>query len=214
MHEIILTALKTKYKDLGLSDTILKAYADKIERSGIEESEIQSKVDDLETDLKVLQSFSDQNRTLQKEIKGLKDKLETKAPEPEKPEPSKGGENGNDKGAENELLQAIKDLKQEVLSIKTEKIQQTNAEKLTSKLKDLGVKETFYKGRIKAEFENDEQLEAYALELKADEDAYLQSLNIESLKNQTPPQFGEAAKSGEVSPEVKAFIASKQNSNE
>ena len=115
----------------------------------------------------------------------------------------------------NPVLEMLKELKSEIAGIKAEKANQSNAEKLTSKLKELGVKENFYKGRLKTDFENDDQIAEYAQEQKSDEDAFLQSLNIETLKNTNPPIFGTTKVSDdEVSPEVQALIKSKQQSNE
>ena len=62
MFEQILKELKTKYKDLGLSENVLKATAEFLGGAVKEESEIESAVAGVEGMLKVQQSIADQNK--------------------------------------------------------------------------------------------------------------------------------------------------------
>src|SRR5690606_36064640 len=84
--EKILTELKTKYKNYGLSDTILKAKAKQIEKAVKEETEIEAAVAGVEEDLAIFQSFADQNRTLAKKLEELE---KAKGAEPKPADPAK-----------------------------------------------------------------------------------------------------------------------------
>lgn len=206
MHEQILKELKNKYKDLGLSESILKAYAKKIDKAVNEESEIENAVADVEEDLRIFQAISDQNRTLKTEIESLK-----KPKDDKKSEENKTDEKPKEGEQPNPMLEILKELKNEIAGMKAEKVNQTNEQKLIAKLQELGVNENFYKVAIAGRtFESDQQINDFAETLKQSQDAVLQSTNNERLKDLAPPQFGTGVKEGEVSPIAKAFIEAKK----
>lgn len=64
MFEQILKELKTKYKNLGLSEEYLKVIAKRLAKTVKEESEIEEAVADLEDEMKFQQSQNDAIRTL------------------------------------------------------------------------------------------------------------------------------------------------------
>lgn len=213
MQKIILEKLKTKYNYLGLSEAILKAYAEKGAKAVKEESEIDGVIETYEVDLKIHQSFSDQIRNLKKENEDLKIQIkEAKTQEP-KGDDQEAGEASKKPKADDEtpawaktLIENNNRLAQQFEQFKTEKVHQSNSEILVSKLKELGVSEQFYKGRLKTDFENEEQIIEFANSIKNDEEELLKSLNITKLQNQDAPKFGENISKDEVSAEAKAFI--------
>ncbi|MDY3481562.1 hypothetical protein PG349_10985, partial [Riemerella anatipestifer] len=145
----------------GLSESILKVTADRLARTvkeEAEETEITQAIESVESELRIYQSFEDRNRTLLKEVKDLKEKLEKNEPNPTpNPNPEPKPNEGNPEP--NPMLELLKELKGEITALKSEKIQQTNKEKLTAKLQELGVNENFYKLHIDGKtFENDEQI--------------------------------------------------------
>lgn len=209
MFEKILLELKNKYKDLGLSENILKAYAKKLAKAVKEESEIESAVEDVEDDLRIYQSLADQNRTLKREIEALtKTEGGEKKPEEEKPK--------EEEKKEDPMLEILKQLKDEIAGIKSEKINQTNAQKLTAKLQELGVKENFYKHQITGKtFENDDQITDFATALKTDYDALIQDITNKDLEKTAGKSFGSGEGTGEkVSADVENYIKSKFKTNE
>ncbi|MCW0521911.1 hypothetical protein [Riemerella anatipestifer] len=220
MNKKILELLKTKYKDLGLSESILKVTADRLARTvkeEAEETEITQAIESVESELRIYQSFEDRNRTLLKEVKDLKEKLEGAKT---KGEASKSEEKSETKKEEgnpepNPMLELLKELKGEITALKSEKIQQTNKEKLTAKLQELGVNENFYKLHIDGKtFENDEQINEFANRLKESQDAFTQSINNDLLKNQSNPLFGNRPVEGQVSADVQDYIKTKFNQNQ
>ncbi|ADQ83092.1 hypothetical protein [Riemerella anatipestifer] len=217
MNKKILELLKTKYKDLGLSESILKVTADRLARTvkeEAEEAEITQAIESVESELRIYQSFEDRNRTLLKEVKDLKEKLEKNEPNPTpNPNPEPKPNEGNPEP--NPMLELLKELKGEITALKSEKIQQSNKEKLTAKLQELGVNENFYKLHIDGKtFENDEQINEFANQLKESQDAFAQSINNDLLKNQSNPLFGNRPVEGQVSADVQDYIKTKFNQNQ
>ncbi|MDO4764285.1 MAG: hypothetical protein Q4A00_07905 [Flavobacteriaceae bacterium] len=73
MFEPILKELKTKYKDLGLSENYLKVVAKRLARTVKEESEISEAVAEVEDEVKFQQSQDDAVRTLKKKLKDFEE---------------------------------------------------------------------------------------------------------------------------------------------
>lgn len=78
MKEKILTALKTKYSNLGFSSKVLDGIASSIEKSVTDESQIETAVGGIESILKVFQSDFDRARTEYGTLKGQYDELKKK----------------------------------------------------------------------------------------------------------------------------------------
>ena len=215
MFDKILSGLKTKYKDLGLSETILKGIANKLAKSVEKEEDIETAVAGVEDDLKIFQSLADQNRTLASKVAELekgKDPEPKPTPEPtpnpEIPKPTGGEEVPAWAKALNEKLDKQAEY---ITGLQTEKVNKTNAEKLVSKLKELGVNESFYSLHLGKTFEKDDEIESFANSIKEAEDKYLQDTSNDKLKTKETPLFGQTPKEGEVSPDVANYIKNKYN---
>ncbi|MCT3674435.1 hypothetical protein HZQ94_14705 [Elizabethkingia anophelis] len=221
MFDKILPLLKTKYKDLGLSETILKVTAETLAKTVEKEEEIETAVAGVEGQMKIYQSFADQNRTLQTEITNLKKAGESKSEEKKKEEKKEGeekeGEEKKETGGEEvpAWAKAIIDSNKAILEkqnqLDAEKVNKTNAEKLVSKLKELGVNESFYSLHLGKTFEKDDEIESFANSIKEAEDKYLQDTSNERLKSKETPLFGQTTKEGEISPDVQALIDTKKS---
>ncbi|KAA0126451.1 hypothetical protein FY557_17530 [Chryseobacterium sp. SN22] len=222
MFEKILAELKTKYKNLGLSETILKAKAKQIEKAVKTEGEIADAVAGVEDDLAIFQSFADQNRTLAKKIEDLEKAKGTdpKSADPTDPKPTDPPANPNPAptGDVPEWAKAIiesnKTLAESLTAMKTKEAQQTNAQKLQAKLTELKVSQAYLdllpQSPTERTFQNDEEIEAFATSLKAKSEAYDQSVANGALKSNATPLFGEAKKEGDVSPDVQSYLDSKK----
>ena len=214
MFDKILSGLKTKYKDLGLSETILKVTAESLAKTVEKEEDIETAVAGVEGQMKIYQSFADQNRTLQTEITNLKKAGNS---EEKKEEEKKEGEEKKETGGEEvpAWAKAIIDSNKAILEkqnqLDAEKVNKTNAEKLVSKLKELGVNESFYSLHLGKTFEKDDEIDSFATTVKEAEDKYLQDTSNEKLKSKDVPLFGQTTKEGEVSPDVQALIDSKKS---
>ncbi|QNS40194.1 hypothetical protein H0S70_07210 [Chryseobacterium manosquense] len=216
MFEKILTELKTKYKNFGLSDTILKAKAKQLAKAVNTEEEIEEAVAGVEDDLAIFQSFADQNRTLAKEIADLKKGKET--PEPENPNPANPNDPPKQTGGVPEwakgFTETIKSLTETLTTMKQEKAQQTNAQKLQSKLEELKVSKSYLdllpQSPTEMNFQTDEEIELFATGLKSKSDVYEQSISNSALGQTAKPLFGEAGKEGDVSAAMQAYMDSKK----
>ena len=214
MFEQILKGLKTKYKDLGLSENVLKATAEFLSRAVKEESEIETAVAGVEGMLKVQQSIADQNRTYKAKIEELeKGKPAEPAPKEPKEEPKP-----NEEMPEwaKKLMEGFTAVSQKVEGFEKDKQNLSNEQKLISKLKELGVNENFYKLQIAGRtFQNDEEIETFANSVKEAEAGYLQQLNDTKLGDVKPPSFGgKNIKAEEISPDVQAYLKQKTQNNE
>lgn len=217
MFEKILKELKTKYANLGLSETILKAKAKQIEKAVKTEEEIADAVAGVEDDLAIFQSFADQNRTLAEKVKKLEEVKTTDKPEdkPEdKPTDKPTGNNDIPEWAK-AMIESNKTLAESLTAMQQKEAQQTNAQKLQSKLDELKVSKSYLdllpQSPTERSFQNDEEIAAFATDLKAKSDAYEQSLANGALGSSVKPLFGEVAKEGGVSSDVQAFIKTNYN---
>lgn len=214
MFEKILKELKTKYANLGLSETILKVTSETLAKTVEKEEEVETAVAGVEGQMKIYQSFADQTRTLQTEITNLKKAGEGKTEE--KKEEKKEGEEKKETGNEipawaQAIIDSNKTLSENLTAIKEKETAQTNAQKLQTKLDELKVSKTI-QALIPAglTFENDEAIEAYANDMKSKSDAIAQEFGNSALAATVKPLFGEAKKEGEVSPDVQAYLDAKK----
>ena len=212
MFEKILSELKTKYKNLGLSETILKVTAETLAKTVETEEQITDAVAGVEGQMKIYQSFADQNRTLAKKLEEV-EKGKGANPEPNpNPEPPKP--TGEPEPAWAKALREQMEKQNELITrIQQKEIAQTNAQKLQSKLDELKVSKSI-QALIPSNltFENDEAIEAYANEMKVKSDAIAQEFGNAALGGMTKPTlFSATVKEGEVSPEVQAIIDSKKS---
>ena len=145
MFEKILTELKTKYKNFGLSETILKAKAKQIEKAVKEESEIEEAVAGVEDDLAIFQSFADQNRTLAKKLEDLEKGKggDPKPSDPVDPKPSDPAPAGDVPEWAKAIIESNKALTENLTKLQQKEAQQTNAQKLQSKLDELKVSKSY-----------------------------------------------------------------------
>ncbi|EPL7679770.1 hypothetical protein RG089_002809 [Elizabethkingia anophelis] len=192
----------------------MKVTAETLAKTVEKEEDIETAVAGVEGQMKIYQSFADQNRTLQTEITNLKKASNS---EEKKEEEKKEGEEKKETGGEEvpAWAKAIIDSNKAILEkqnqLDAEKVNKTNAEKLVSKLKELGVNESFYSLHLGKTFEKEDEIDAFANTVKEAEDKYLQDTSNEKLKSKDVPLFGQTTKEGEVSPDVQALIDSKKS---
>lgn len=148
MKEKIMTALKTKYSNLGFSAKALDGVASVLEKTVTDESQIETAVSGVEPLLKVFQAESDRARTEYNALKGEFEALKEKAT----PSPANGGGQGKKTEPEDEGPAWFKAYKQQqeerYNAIKTEndtlKAEKAKAERMnliTAKAKELGIPE-------------------------------------------------------------------------
>lgn len=212
MFEKILQQLKTENRDFGLSETILKVIAEDLAKTVDTEDKIADAVAGVKGQMKIYQSFSDQNRTLQAEITNLKkSSTQSEKKDEEKKEGGESKEVGEIPAWAKGFTESIKTLTDNLNAYKAKETAQTNAEKFQAKLKELKVSENYLKTLPSYErnFQSDEEIEAVANEYKSKSDVFEQLAANSALANTPKPLFGEAAKEGEISAAMKAYENSK-----
>lgn len=223
MFEKILQELKTKNSKFGLSNTILEVMATDLAKTVETEDKIGDAVAGVEGQMKIYQSFADQNRTLQTEITNLKKAGEGKTEEQKAAEAkaAKDKEEAENKAGENKeipewakaMIESNTKLSESLNAMQQKESAQTNAQKFQAKLKELEVSDDFLKTlpTFERSFQSDEEIETVAKEYKEKSDVFTQMSANSALGNMAKPSlFGTEVKEGAVSPEVQAIIDSKK----
>ena len=215
MVDKLLQSLKTKYAHLGLEENILKAIATRLANAVKDDTEIENAVKGVEEEVKLLQSVTDKGRTNLSKAEEVRKKLEKELeearaksnPNPQNPptpptEPKPDEMPAWAKG----LLEAVTNQGKAIQAFQEEKQQQTAKERFLNQLKTQGVSEPFYKHHLGRTFKDDEEMNAFVNELKADEQAFLQAQTNAGLSSHSRPIIGGGLKENEPSAEVQALF--------
>ena len=215
MVDKLLQSLKTKYAHLGLEENILKAIATRLVNAVKEESEIENAVKGVEDEVKLLQSVADKGRTSLSKAEEARKKLEKELeeeraksnPRPQNP-PTPPKEPKPDEMPEwaKSLLEAVNNQGKAIQAFQEEKQQQTAKERFINQLKTQGVSEPFYKHHLGRTFKDDEEMNAFVNELKADEQAFLQAQTNTQLSSLSGSVLGGGKDNNGVSADVQAYI--------
>ena len=213
--EKLLQALKTKYAHLGLDEAILKAIATRLANAVKEESEIENAVKGVEEEVKLLQSVADKGRTSLTKAEEARKKLEKELEE----ERAKSNQNPQNPPAPSTepkpdevpawakgLLEAVNKQNETIAAFQAEKQQQSAKERFLNQLKTQGVSEPFYKHHLGRTFKDDEEMNAFVSELKADEQAFLQAQTNTQLSSLSGSVLGAGKDNNGVSADVQAYI--------
>jgi hypothetical protein len=213
MVDKLLQSLKTKYAHLGLDETILKAIATRLANAVKEESEIENTVKGVEEEVKLLQSVADKGRTsltkaeearkkLEKELEEERAKSNPKPQNPPTPEPKP------DEMPEwaKSLVEVVNKQNETIAAFQAEKQKQSAKERFLNQLKAQGVSEPFYKHHLGRTFKDDEEMNAFVSELKADEQAFLQAQTNTQLSSLSGSVLGAGKDNNGVSADVQAYI--------
>lgn len=215
MVDKLLQSLKTKYAHLGLEESVLKAIATRLANAVKEESEIENAVKGVEEEVKLLQSVADKGRTSLTKAEEARKKLEKELeeeraksnPNPQNP-PTPSTEPKPDEmpaWAKN-LVEAVNNQGKAIQAFQEEKQQQSAKERFLNQLKTQGVSETFYKHHLGRTFKDDEEMNAFVSELKADEQAFLQTQANAGLSYHSKPIIGGGLKENEPSKEIQELF--------
>ena len=213
MVDKLLQSLKIKYAHLGLDEAILKAIATRLANAVKEESEIENAVKGVEEEVKLLQSVADKGRTsltkaeearkkLEKELEEERAKSNPNPQNPPTPEPKPDEVPAWAKG----LFEAVNKQNETIAAFQEEKQQQSAKERFINQLKTQGVSETFYKRHLERTFKDDEEMNAFVSELKADEQAFLQTQANAGLSYHSKPIVGGRLKENEPSKEIQELF--------
>ena len=215
MVDKLLQSLKTKYAHLGLEENILKAIATRLAAAVKDDTEIENAVKGVEEEVKLLQSVADKGRTNLSKAEEARKKLEKELeearaksnPNPQNPptpptEPKPDEMPAWAKG----LLEAVTNQGKAIQAFQEEKQQQTAKERFLNQLKTQGVSEPFYKHHLGRTFKDDTEMDAFVSELKADEQAFLQTQANTGLSSHLSNVLGGGLKDNEPSAEVQALF--------
>ena len=215
MVDKLLQSLKTKYAHLGLEENILKAIATRLATAVKEESEIENAVKGVEDEVKLLQSVADKGRTSLTKAEEARKKLEKELeearaksnPNPQNPPTPSTEPNPDEVPAWAKRLEEVVNKQNETIAaFQAEKQQQSAKERFLNQLKTQGVSEPFYKHHLGRTFKDDEEMNAFVNELKADEQAFLQTKANTGLSYHSKPIVGGRLKENEPSKEIQELF--------
>lgn len=215
MYEKILESLKTKYKSLGLDENHLKVVARRMANTVKEETEIENAVTEVSDELGLAQKEADRFRTLQAQFEELKKGMKPIAPDtpPTTPPIAPEGQGDVPEWAK-ALIQSVTGVNEGLNELKSAGTAKNNQQKLTAKLKELGVSENFYKFHISGKtFESDEAISEFADSLKESHTAFVQENADKGLSAISNPLHSTGTAKG-VSASAQAFINKQKQSNE
>jgi len=148
MKEKILSALKTKYSNLGFGDKAFDGVAEFLSKTITKEEDVETGIAGVEMLLKAFQGDIDKVRTeLSTKTKELED-LKKKNPEPPKPEPPKPADDEPAwfKAWKEEQSKKLEALEKENQISKAEKAKEARAAQIAAKVKELGIPDWRMKG--------------------------------------------------------------------
>ena len=216
MVDKLLQSLKTKYAHLGLEENILKAIATRLANAVKDDTEIENAVKGVEEEVKLLQSVADKGRTSLTKAEEVRKKLEKELeqeraksnPNPQNPPTPPSTEPKPDEMPEwaKNILEAVTNQGKAIQAFQEEKQQQSAKERFINQLKTQGVSETFYKHHLGRTFKDDEEMNAFVSELKADEQAFLQAQTNTQLSSLSGSVLGAGKDNNGVSADVQAYI--------
>ena len=210
--EKILQALKTKYAHLGLEESVLKAIATRLAAAVKDDTEIENAVKGVEEEVKLLQSVADKGRTSLTKAEEARKKLEKELEEaraksnPNPPTPSTEPKPDEMPEWAKRLVEDVTNQGKAIQAFQEEKQQQSAKERFINQLKTQGVSETFYKHHLGRTFKDNTEMEAFVNELRADEQAFLQTQANTGLSSHSRPIVGGGLKENEPSAEVQALF--------
>lgn len=202
MKEKIMTFLKGKLQ--GTSESYLNAVSEHYSKSITDETQIEATLSDgviglLKLNADVLQKEGDRRATeaTKTAVKNAFEKLGL-------------DENGNKKEPKSEppaddvfakfekmLNDKVTPLQQELSAYKKKEVQQTLQTQVIAKLKDKGISEKFYKGRI-SELENEDGIDTIVASIEADWTEFVQEKAEEGVHIVKPATSGSPTKEGET----------------
>lgn len=215
MVDKLLQSLKTKYAHLGLKESVLKVIATRLATTVKDDTEIENAVKSVEEEVKLLQSVADEGRTILSKAEEARKKLEKELedmraksnPNPQNP-PTPPTEPKPDEvpAWAKSLVEAVNKQNETIAAFQAEKQQQSAKERFLNQLKTQGVSETFYKHHLGRTFKDDEEMNAFVNELKADEQAFLQTQANAGLSSHSRPIIGGGLKENEPSIEIQELF--------
>ena len=218
MVDKLLQLLKTKYAHLGLKESVLKVIATRLATTVKDDTEIENAVKSVEEEVKLLQSVADEGRTSLTKAEEARKKLEKELEEmraksnqnPQNP-PTPSTEPNPDEVPKwaKSLMEVVNKQNETIAALQAEKQQQSAKERFLNQLKTQGVSEAFYKHHLGRTFKDDEEMNAFVSELKADEQAFLQTQANAGLSSLSGSVLGGGKDNNGVSADVQAYINDK-----
>lgn len=180
MKNKILSALKNKYKNLGLGDKAFEGVADYLAATVKEEADIETAITGVEPMLKAFQGEADklrgENTTLKTQLAA---KTETKPSDQQKPDDTKP--NGDEAPAwAKAMSESINTFQKKIEALEADKVTGSRRGKLDDKLKDSpeSLRNMITKNFNKMKFESDQEFDEYLTDVSAQVEEFAKEVKI------------------------------------
>lgn len=207
MREKIVSALKTKYSNLGFGDKAFDGVASYLEKTVTDETQIETAISGVEILLKSFQG--DIDKRVNDAIAKTKTELEKKPAEPKEPKQEPKDEPEWFKSYREKQDKETADLKLKLDGYEKEKTAAKITNKLVEKLKEKGVPESYYRGRNLA-IENEDGIDSLVDSIETDYSGFKQELAEQGVIISIPKSPVAGVKEGEA---IGKSIAEKRNTN-
>jgi hypothetical protein len=179
VKEKLLSALKTKYKNLGFDDKALEQVADLLGQFVTEETGIEPAINGAESTLKTFQSLIDKRVT---------DAIAKAKAEPREPviPPATPPATPPSQGQDNEIAKALERLTARLDGYEKQAKQSTFVSTVKQRLTEKKVPESYWKGRTLA-IEKEEDIDNVVKQIETDYTTFRQDLVNEGVIISTPP---------------------------
>lgn len=185
MKENIKTALKTKFKSLGLDESIFESYAEALSVTVTEESQIETAIAGVEPILKSFQASADKIRTAHaQKYKTLEDKIKNIGGEPE-PNPQPQPDDNTPEWAKL-LVSSHKALMGEFETLKGEKLKDYRSTQIKDVISKLPTSMQAPYNRLDLAKYSDDEFEAFKTELSSEIDGITTELTAKGAVFTTP----------------------------
>lgn len=202
MKDKILASLRNKYRNLGLSESVLAGMAEMLAVNTTEESQIETAVAGVEIMAKSFQSEADRIRT-EATQKAKAEQQKPQGGEQQKQEPT----NDDVPAWAKSLIDSNKALNEKLSAFEKGKTASTRKEVLEQKLKDApaAIKAKTLKDFDRMQFETDDDFNAYLTETETDLGVVVQEFANKGLAAHQSPIAGGGATEASLDADIKAW---------
>ena len=197
MKTKILTALKTKYKNLGFGEKAFEGVADYLATTVTDEANIETAISGVEPMLKAFQSEADRLRGENTALKTQLEAAKKTEPKPDEPPKKMEGKNGDDDGDDtSKLLKSVLEkfdgLQKELETIKTDKVTGSRKSQLDDTLKDApeSLRKVITTNFSKMKFDSDDDFADYLTGVSTQVEEVAKELKIEGVSANSKSQKG------------------------
>ena len=193
MKTKILTALKTKYKNLGFGEKAFDGVAEYLATTVTEEANIETAIGGVEAMLKAFQSEADKLRGENTTLKTQLDEAKKIQANPQKKDNGDNGDNGDDMPEwAKKMLGGFEGIQKKLEALETDKVTGSRKSRLDEKLKDApdSLRNMIAKNFGKMKFDSDDDFDEYLTDVSTQVETFVKDEKIDGVSGNNKSQKG------------------------